>query len=295
MATRVECGVVAGSQAVGAGLWLVHLEAPALAGAARPGQSLLVRCTDPALPAGDPFLPRAYFVFAADRRAGRLSLLVEVRGRGSAWLAGRREGDRVLLHGPAGREVRPARTTRHLLLLAEGAVAVAGTSLLAAEATRARLAVTLIAGGGAGAAATVPPELLPADVEYRVATPAAGGLLGALPDALAWADEVVVAAGWPLLETLSLLRRARLEPFTLRASLPVQALPLLAGAGGGDAMPCGSGVCGVCAVATGRGHRLACREGPAFPLEALRFAPEPEPEDGSEEEDGAPADGADAR
>lgn len=60
-------------------------------------------------------------------------------------------------------------------------------------------------------------------------------------------------------------------------------------------MPCGSGVCGVCAVATGRGHRLACREGPAFPLEALRFAPEPEPGEGSEEEDGAPADGADAR
>jgi dihydroorotate dehydrogenase electron transfer subunit len=288
VATRVETGVVAGAQAVGPGLWLVHLEAPALAAAARPGQSLLVRCADPALPAGDPFLPRAYFVFAADRRAGRLSLLVEVRGRGSAWLTGRREGDRVLLHGPAGREVRPARTTRHLLLLAEGAIAVAGTSLLAAEATRARLAVTLIAGSGAGAgggagAAAVPPELLPADVEYRVATPAGGGLLGALPDALTWADEVVVAAGWPLLEALALLRRARLEPFTVRAGLPVQALPLLAGAGGGDAMPCGSGVCGVCAVPTARGHRLACREGPAFPLEALRFAPEPEDE--TEDED----------
>jgi dihydroorotate dehydrogenase electron transfer subunit len=290
MATRVELGAVAGAQAVGSGLWLVHLEAPALAGAARPGQSLLVRCTDPALPAGDPFLPRAYFVFAADRRVGRLSLLVDVRGRGSAWLAGRREGDRVLLHGPAGREVRPARATRHLLLLAEGAVAVAGTSLLAAEATRARLAVTLIAGTGPGLPA-VPPELLPPDVEYRLATPAGGGLLGALPDALAWADEVVVAAGWPLLETLATLRRARLEPFTLRASLPLQAMPLLAGAGGGDAMPCGRGACGVCAVATGRGYRLACREGPAFPLEALRFAPEPE--DATADEDGA-TDGAGA-
>jgi dihydroorotate dehydrogenase electron transfer subunit len=237
-----------------------------------------VRCTDPEYPAGDPYLPRAYFVFAVDRQAGRLSLLVEVRGRGSAWLSRRREGDRVLLHGPVGREVRPARQTRHLLLLASGTIGVAGMSLLAATAARGGLSVTLIAGPGAPDGAppgeALPPQLLPADVEYRTATAEQGGLLGALPDALGWADEVVVAASWPLLETLALLRRARLEPFALRASLPVQAIPLAPlapGLGGGDSLPCGTGACGVCVVPTGRGLRLACREGPAFPLEALRF------------------------
>jgi dihydroorotate dehydrogenase electron transfer subunit len=296
----VALAEVAGSQPVAPSLWLLHLEAPALAAAAGPGQSLLVRCADPDHPAGDPFLPRAYFVFAVDRRAGRLSLLIEVRGRGSAWLAGRRAGDRILAHGPVGREVRPTRRTRHLLLLAEGAIAVAGTSLLAAEAARAGLSVTLIANAGRSPApagdtdgpagdtdgsdgVAVPPELLPADVEYRITLPEAGGLLGALPDALAWADEVVVAAPWSLLETLALLRRARLEPFTLRASLPIQALPLLAGsAGGGDALPCGTGACGVCVVPTGRGYRLACREGPVFPLEALRFDAGPEPGGGGD-------------
>ena len=230
MATRVELATVAGLQPVAPALCLVHLEAPSLAPAAGPGQALLVRCTDPEHPSADPYLPRAYFVFAVDRQAGRLSLLVEVRGRGSAWLARRREGDRVLLHGPVGREVRPARQTRHLLLLASGAIGVAGTSLLAATAARGGLSVTLIAGPGAPDGAppggSLPPQLLPADVEYRTATPEQGGLLGALPDALGWADEVVVAASWPLLETLSLLRRARLEPFSLRASLPVQAIPL---------------------------------------------------------------------
>jgi dihydroorotate dehydrogenase electron transfer subunit len=282
MATRVELATVAGLQPVAPALCLVHLDAPSLAPRAGPGQALLVRCADPEYPASDPYLPRAYFVFAVDRRAGRLSLLVEVRGRGSAWLARRREGDRVLLHGPVGREVRPARQTRHLLLLASGAIGVAGTSLLAATAARGGLSVTLIAGPGAPDGAppggALPPQLLPADVEYRTATPEQGGLLGALPDALGWADEVVVAASWPLLETLALLRRARLEPFSLRASLPVQAIPLAplsasAGAtgGGGDALPCGTGACGVCVVPTGRGLRLACREGPAFPLEALRF------------------------
>ena len=285
MATRVELATVAGLQSVAPALCLVHLEAPSLAPAAGPGQALLVRCTDPEHPSADPYLPRAYFVFAVDRQAGRLSLLVEVRGRGSAWLARRREGDRVLLHGPVGREVRPARQTRHLLLLASGAIGVAGTSLLAATAARGGLSVTLIAGPGAPDGAppggALPPQLLPADVEYRTSTPEQGGLLGALPDALGWADEVVVAAPWPLLETLSVLRRARLEPFSLRASLPVQAIPLApfsaglssadATGGGGDALPCGTGACGVCVVPTGRGLRLACREGPAFPLEALRF------------------------
>lgn len=266
-------------------LWLLHLAAPAVASVIQPGQFLLLRCADPDHPTFDPFLPRAYFVFATDRQAGRLSLLVEVRGRGSAWLTSRREGDTILVHGPVGREVRPERLTRHLLLLAEGAVAVASVSLLAADAARLGRSVTLIANTPAGAA-DVPPQLLPADVEYRTTTPEAGGLLGALPGALSWADELVVAAPLALLEALALLRRARLEPFTLHANLPVQAVPLpafssrrldrldTAGAalrGGGDAVPCGTGSCGACVVRTGRGARLFCRQGPAFPLAALRF------------------------
>ncbi len=302
MASRVERARVAGVEPVSPPplglkghdqrgsplLWLLHLAAPAVASVILPGQFLLLRCADPDHPTFDPFLPRAYFVFATDRQAGRLSLLVELRGRGSAWLTSRREGDTVLVHGPIGREVRPERLTRHLLLLAEGAVAVAGVSLLAAGAARIGRSVTLIANTPAGAA-DVPPQLLPADVEYRATTPEAGGLLGALPGALSWADEVVVAAPLALLEALALLRRARLEPFTLHANLPVQAVPLPAfsnsrlnkfdrfdapGAalrGGGDAVPCGTGACGACVVRTGRGARLFCREGPAFPLAALRF------------------------
>ena len=196
MATRVELATVAGLQSVAPALCLVHLEAPSLAPAAGPGQALLVRCADPEHSA-DPYLPRAYFVFAVDRQAGRLSLLVEVRGRGSAWLARRQEGDRVLLHGPVGREVRPARQTRHLLLLASGAIGVAGTSLLVATAARGGLSVTLIAGSGAPDGAP-PGGALPRSCSRRTWStappPRSRSLLGALPDALGWADEVVVAA-----------------------------------------------------------------------------------------------------
>lgn len=272
---------MAAVQAVGGSRWLVHLEAPAVAPQVRPGHFLLVRCTDPRYPAYDPFLPRAYFVFAVDRQAGRMSLLVEERGRGSAWLASRRQGDPVLVHGPIGREITPARLTRNLLLLAEGPTGVAGLALLGTEAGSAGRSVTLIENAADGAG--LPPALLAAEVEYRTTTPDGGGLLGALPALLGWADEVVIAAPGPLLDTLSALRRARLEPFSLYGNLPVQAIPLpdstphagdAAPPGGGDAVPCGDGRCGACTVQTGRGPRLFCREGPAFPLETLRFEPD---------------------
>jgi hypothetical protein len=272
----------------------VTLQAPAIAAQARPGQFILIRCADPAYPVFDPYLPRAFFVFAADRAGGRLSLLVAPRGRGSAWLAGRRDGDRVLVYGPSGREVAPARLTRHLLLLADGAVAVAGLALLASEAATRGLAVSLVENVPAPEGG-VPPELLRADVEYRATTPDGGGLLGALPGLLPWADEVVIAAPWPLLETVAAWRGARLGPFTLHAALPVQALPLPdflasavadtsrygapgapAPASGGDYVPCGTGMCGVCVVPARGGPRLFCRDGPAFALEALRFDAEPE-------------------
>jgi dihydroorotate dehydrogenase electron transfer subunit len=34
-------------------------------------------------------------------------------------------------------------------------------------------------------------------------------------------------------------------------------------------MPCGTGACQACAVQTRRGWKLACREGPLFPLAEL--------------------------
>ncbi|HEV2123447.1 MAG TPA: hypothetical protein VGW38_11825 [Chloroflexota bacterium] len=277
MPGRVELGTVAGVDHVDGRLWLIHLDLPEIALQLGPGQCVLVRCVDPEIPAVDPFLPRAFFVLAVDARGGRLSLLVRERGRGGSWLAHRREGDHVLVHGPIGRAISPSKLSRHLLLLADGTIAVASLALLAEQSARRRLAVTLVenveaAGGG------LPPHLLRPDVEHRATSPEAGGLLGALPSLLPWADEVFVAAAPPLLGTLAALRRSRLAPFTLYANLPVQALPVPAPElSGGDFLPCGTGVCGVCAIATRSGPRLYCHEGPAFPLETLRFEPD-EPE-----------------
>ena len=293
MAIRVEVGTVAAvdevapglagshaNQIGGGALAVVHLDLPQIAAHVQPGQFLMVRCTATELAAADPLLPRAFFTFAADARAGRASLLVAQRGRGSSWLCHRKAGDRVLAFGPAGRALAAGRLTRHLLLLGEGILGVAALAHFAGACARRGLAVTLVE--NAAEQGGVAAHLLRADVEYRATSPEAGGLLGVLPQVLSWADEVVVAAPAGLLETLAALRRDRLPPFTLYGSVPVQALRLpdirndgrrvRSAPGGGDALPCGTGVCGACVVATRAGRKLFCREGPAFALEDLRFA-----------------------
>ena len=170
------------------------------------------------------------------------------------------------------------------MLLAEGAGAAAGLAWTAAAAVRRGLAVTL-AENVRGQSDGVPARLLSPDVEFHAVSPDAGGLLGALPALIRWADEIAIAAAPEFLDQVAALRRSRLEPFTLHGDLPIQALPLpwlgtsLGGAaGGGDFVPCGAGWCGACAVSTRTGPRLFCREGPAFRLEDLRFEIDPEVE-----------------
>lgn len=278
-------------EAVAATLWLVHLDLPEIAPAAGPGQFVLVRCADPDFPVFDPYLPRAFFVFARDRAAGRLSLLVREVGRGSTWLAGRRAGQRVLVHGPIGREIKPGRLTRHLLLLAEGTTAVAGLALMAGEAAQHGLSVTLVENVSPGEGG-VPPRLLRTDVEYRATSPESGGLLAVLPTLLQWADELVLAAPTALLDTAAALRRARSEPFTLHGGIPIQAVPLpdpaVGGRSGGEHVPCGTGACGACVIETRRGPRLLCRAGPAFALESLRFDAEEDVDTAVPDADGGP-------
>jgi dihydroorotate dehydrogenase electron transfer subunit len=281
---RVETGTVAGVDQIGPALFLIHLELREIARSCAIGQFILVRCSDLQFPSFDPFLPRSYFVLGLDPEAGRLSLLVRRQGRGSGWLCARRPGDSVAAFGPAGKEVRPRRLTRHLLLLADGFAASVVAASVGSAAARRGTAVTLVE-GVAESETGFPTPLLHPDVEYQTTSPESGGLLGALPRLLPWADEILVAAPPALLETLGSRRRARLAPFTLHANLPLDALLVPNWDGQGSAgIPCGIGVCAGCEIRLRRGRALYCEAGPAFALEALRFEDEePEEETGEEE------------
>jgi dihydroorotate dehydrogenase electron transfer subunit len=142
------------------------MHTPQLAQAVQPGQYCMVRCCDTL--ATDPLLRRPFFVHTVQRSQGLCSLLVHVRGRGTAWLVKQQEGASLDILGPMGHGwiVRPV--VRNLLLITEGPY-IPALTLLAQSAIEQELAVTVIQ-QCENADSVYPPALLPAEVEYQIVT-----------------------------------------------------------------------------------------------------------------------------
>src|SRR5207248_11455567 len=79
------------------------LAAPEIASAAQPGQFAMLRVPG----AYDPLLPRAFSFFGADARAGQVTFLYRVVGKGTRLLAAQRPGSRLQIWGPLGRGFEP--------------------------------------------------------------------------------------------------------------------------------------------------------------------------------------------
>lgn len=243
------------------GAWLLRLVAPGLTASARPGQLLLLRP-----PAGPhPALRSALPLHRIGQ--GEVRLLFAAGDDGLAALSRCRPGDAVTVQGPLGRGFQVEPTSRRLLLLAQG-LGVAALAPLAAWAVDRGLAVTLLA-GAAAAPGLLPAALLPAEVEYRLATGDGSlGHHGVLLDLLAppgesnlllWADQVY-AAGPP--DLYLGLRRAIAAVRTQPADGFAQAMVE-------GRLGCGMGACLGCAVATRRGTIHLCKHGPALDLNDL--------------------------
>ncbi len=232
---------------------LLRLHAPEVASRARPGQFVMARCSDGA----DPYLRRPFPLFAAG--STEISLLVRADDPAHRWLAHRPAGQVVDLLGPLGQGFTLTPSTRHLLLVAEG-MGIAALAAIAAHATHEGFAVTLLA-GAPSAATSLPADLLPTDVEYRIATADGsrgerGSVAGLLPSVIQWADQVF-AAGSP---TLYRALAAAIARYRLRVDDDFAQIWLLGTTG------CGLGACQGCTVQTRRGPSLSCHEGPVFRL-----------------------------
>jgi dihydroorotate dehydrogenase electron transfer subunit len=89
--------------------------------------------------------------------------------------------------------------------------------------------------------------------------------LRALPEALEWADFLVLDFPLAQLAMLRSLLGLQVKRFTDHLPVPGQALIL-------TEMPCaGVAECGACAVSMRRGRKLACQDGPVFDLESLAW------------------------
>ncbi len=102
---------------LGAGQFMLRLEAAAIARAAKPGNFVHVQC-DPLLP-----MRRPMSIMLTDPAGGSLDILYKVTGQGTALLAAKRQQESLELLGPIG---TPFKLTgyRHLPLLLGGGVGI---------------------------------------------------------------------------------------------------------------------------------------------------------------------------
>ena len=229
------------------GVYLLWLEASQIAGFARPGQFLMVRCGK----GHDPLLRRPLSIH---RLAGeKLALLFAVVGRGTQWLSQRREGDAIDIVGPLGNGFTISQRARNLLLVA-GGIGIAPLVALAEEAIAASHRVTLLLGGETSTQ-IYPTSLLPPQVKLVTSTiDGSSGRKGMvtelLPDFTNLADQIFACGPLPMYQTLGAMSHTR-KP--IQVSLEAR-------------MGCGLGACFGCAIRTKRGIKLVCRDGPIFEL-----------------------------
>ena len=234
---------------------LLWLRAPDIAGSARPGQFVMVRCG-----AGDdPLLRRPLSVH---RTAGgeEMALLFRAEGRGTSLLSRYEDGDNLDVFGPLGNGFRIHLASRSLLLVA-GGIGIAPLVFLAQEASNRGLKVHLVM-GAQDASLLYPEALLPSSVDLLTVTEdGSQGMKGVVTDYVgAYADQAdqVFACG-----PASMYRyMAQRDVFGIT---PVQvALE--------QVMGCGLGACYGCTIETGSGLRQVCRDGPIFELDDVSWA-----------------------
>jgi len=186
---------------------------------------------------------------------GRVAFLFAVVGRGTEWLAQRREGDSLDLFGPLGNgfEIHPS--SRNLLLVA-GGIGIAPLVALAEQAAASGRSATLIIGDRTSSR-IYPDHLLPPGIKPVIATE--DGSLGAkgvatdlLPQSIPGADQVFACG------PLAMYCRMA-EMSSQLGGKPVQVL-LEAVLG------CGVGACLSCTIETKHGQKLVCKDGPVFEL-----------------------------
>ncbi len=246
--------------AIASDIYLLRLRAPEIARDAAPGQFVEVRCG----PTDAPLLRRPISIHrigpkAAGYERDEIALLIRVIGEGSRLISQVREGETLDLLGPLGHGFRLDPTTRRILLVA-GGLGAAPLVALADEAISREMSVVLLEGADT-ACRILPPQYLPAEIEYQICTEdgtlgTCGLVTGLCSPYLEWADQVFACgpAGMmpPLWEQLRVQAQGGRR---LNAQVSLEAR-----------MACGMGVCLSCVVETRHGLKRVCRDGPVFDL-----------------------------
>jgi dihydroorotate dehydrogenase electron transfer subunit len=232
---------------------LIWLHAPEIAGAAKPGQFVMVRCGQ------ETVLPRPFSIHRVE--GGQLALLFSVVGRGTRWLAQKAKGESLDIFGPLGNGFSIDPAAGNLLLVA-GGIGIAPLVFLADVAAEQGKTVTFIA--GARSRDCLPPVSVPQGLFNKGVTGAnihvvcatddgSEGFKGLATDLVpAYLENIdqVFACG-PAAMYRTMARMPELKGKDVQLSLEIM-------------MGCGTGVCYGCTIEMKAGLKQVCKDGPVF-------------------------------
>jgi dihydroorotate dehydrogenase electron transfer subunit len=240
------------------GVYLFKLEVPEIAKAAKPGQFVMVRC------ARETILPRPFSVHSVD--GSQISLLINVVGKGTAWLSKKKKGDVLDIFGPLGNGYTINPDSQNLLLVA-GGMGIAPLRFLAEVAASMGKTVTIINGAQSKDCLLPvnPPQslynkgMLPASFQcFNATDDGSEGFKGLatqlIPHYLKNIDQVFACGPAAMYRTM--VKMPELKGKDVQLSLE-------------QMMGCGVGVCYGCTIKTKNGIKQVCKDGPVFALSDL--------------------------
>jgi dihydroorotate dehydrogenase electron transfer subunit len=249
---KQSLGVISNNEEIVPGIFQMWVKVPELAGEAKPGQFMMVRCGE------DTVLRRPLSVHRVD--SDKLALLFQVKGKGTEWLSQCKRGDKLDIFGVMGNGFKIAPRTKNLLLVA-GGIGIAPLYYLAESALDIGKRVTLLL----GAATTnhlYPAKLLPTGVKCVLATEDGsighkGMVTDLLPEYAVSADQVFACGPLPMLRYLAKEQeKLGIRNKSVQISLEMR-------------MGCGVGVCYGCTIRTKSGLKQVCKDGPVFSLDEV--------------------------
>ncbi|WP_172135528.1 dihydroorotate dehydrogenase electron transfer subunit [Adlercreutzia sp. ZJ473] len=256
---------------VGPRLWLMELEAPAIAATVEPGQFVHMRV--PLMP--ERILRRPFSIYARDVQAGTVEVLYQVVGAGTDHMTTLREDLACELMGPVGRGWQPPASARRALLVG-GGVGAAPLFMLAEQLVGAGVRTDVVLGAQTESALACRGRY-----EELLATGASCGCAGAR---CATDDGSFGRAGFctSLVEEALAEADAAGEPYDYVAVCgPEPLMRIVAGMAAQSGVPCevsmekrmacGIGACLSCVVDTRAGKKRSCVDGPVFPAEELMW------------------------
>lgn len=236
----------------------ISFDAPALAKSGKPGQFLNVRVSDDL----DPFFRRPFGIYRTQN--GRVDLLIEIRGKGTALLAERKSGETLDILGPLGGKsfMLPSEKIKNVVMIG-GGIGVAPLLALVDALKDSGKNLILLYGARDSNYIFDLKIFEEAGCEVHIATDDGSvGIKGRISEVFDKIpldnDETFLYTCGPAPMLKSVQDFARENNLSGECSCE-------------EVMACGIGACLGCVVNTVNGYKTVCHDGPVFDLQEVIF------------------------